>query len=81
VIIPLKQKHKARFSYPRHSGHSENGVRTHAHRPKKHNPDKFICPCGGLIKMVNVFENGKLHNVARCDKCGREEHKPSDFQA
>ena len=43
--------------------------------------EQFLCPCGGRIKMVDVFKNGKLRHVARCVKCEREERKPSDFWA
>jgi hypothetical protein len=42
---------------------------------------KFLCPCGGEVKMVSVFTNGKLLGKARCDKCNREERKPSNFKA
>lgn len=37
------------------------------------------CMCGGVVKMVSVFENGKLRNVARCTKCGDKRRKPSEF--
>jgi len=37
------------------------------------------CMCGGVVKMVGLFENGKLRNVARCTKCGDKRRKPSDF--
>jgi hypothetical protein len=40
---------------------------------------KFICPCGGEIKMKTVFENGKVKNQAECESCKRVERKPSDF--
>jgi hypothetical protein len=42
---------------------------------------KFICGCGGEIKMKLVFNTGKLRNVAECEKCRRTERKPSDFKA
>jgi hypothetical protein len=42
---------------------------------------KFFCGCGGEVKMVSVFNSGKLGIRARCDKCNREERKPSDFKA
>lgn len=41
---------------------------------------KFLCSCGGEIKMKSVFTNGKLRNVAECEKCNRKERKPSDFK-
>ena len=42
---------------------------------------KFFCNCGGEVKMKLVFDNGKLRNVAQCEKCQRQERKPSDFKA
>jgi hypothetical protein len=42
---------------------------------------KFFCGCGGEIKMKLVFNNGKLRNVAECEKCRKQERKPSDFKA
>lgn len=39
----------------------------------------FFCPCGGEVKMKTVFANGKIKNIAECDKCKRAERKPSDF--
>jgi hypothetical protein len=42
---------------------------------------KFFCGCGGEIKMKLVFNNGKLRNIAECDKCKRQERKPSEFKA
>jgi hypothetical protein len=29
--------------------------------------------------MKTVFENGKVRNLAECEKCKRTERKPSDF--
>lgn len=40
----------------------------------------FNCPCGGEVKMRSVFANGKMKNVAVCEKCGRQERKPKDFK-
>jgi hypothetical protein len=40
---------------------------------------KFFCTCGGEVKMKTLFENGKVRNVAECEKCKRVERKPSDF--
>lgn len=40
---------------------------------------KFLCTCGGEVKMKTIFENGKVRNVAECEKCKRVERKPSDF--
>jgi hypothetical protein len=39
----------------------------------------FYCPCSGEVKMKTIFENGKVRNVAECEKCKRVERKPSDF--
>ncbi len=41
---------------------------------------KFMCSCGGAVKMKNVFTKGKLRIVAHCDKCDRVERKPSHFR-
>ncbi len=40
---------------------------------------KFVCSCGGEIKMKTLFENGKVKNLAECDKCKRTERRPRDF--
>jgi hypothetical protein len=41
---------------------------------------KFLCSCGGEIKMKTLFENGKEKNLAECEKCKRTERRPSDFR-
>jgi transcription elongation factor Elf1 len=42
---------------------------------------KFRCSsCGGEVKMKTLFENGKVKNVAECEKCKRTERRPSDFK-
>lgn len=41
---------------------------------------KFTCPCGGEIIMKTMFENGKLKNIAECQKCKRTERRPKDFK-
>ena len=41
---------------------------------------KFSCSCGGEVKMKTLFENGKVKNVAECEKCKRLERRPSDFK-
>ena len=41
---------------------------------------RFECPCGGEIKMKSVFANGRLRNVAECEKCKRTERRPRDFR-
>jgi len=41
---------------------------------------KFYCQCGGEVKMKTVFENGKVKNLAECDKCKKLERRPSDFR-
>lgn len=43
--------------------------------------ERFVCSCGGEIKMKSVFSKGKLRNMAVCNKCNRSERKPSDFKA
>ena len=40
---------------------------------------KFFCTCGGEIKMKTIFDKGKVKNLAECDKCKRQERRPSDF--
>lgn len=42
--------------------------------------EQFYCTCGGQVKMKTVFTNGKLRNIAECEKCNRKERKPSDFR-
>jgi hypothetical protein len=42
---------------------------------------KFFCSCGGEVKMKLVFAKGKLRNTAECEKCHRQERKPSGFNA
>ena len=42
---------------------------------------KFLCSCGGEIKMKSVFMKGKLRPMAECEKCNRKERKPSDFRS
>jgi hypothetical protein len=41
---------------------------------------KFFCSCGGEVKMKTLFENGKIKNIAECEKCKRVERRPSDFR-
>ena len=41
---------------------------------------KFMCACGGEVKMKTLFESGKMKNVAECGKCKRLERRPSDFK-
>jgi hypothetical protein len=41
---------------------------------------KFLCSCGGEIKMKTIFESGKVKNMAECEKCKRTERRPSDFR-
>lgn len=40
---------------------------------------KFACPCGGEVKMRSVFTSGRMKHFAYCEKCKREERKPSNF--
>ena len=39
----------------------------------------FFCQCGGEIKNITIFSKSKIKVVARCNKCGTEKRKPSDF--
>jgi len=42
---------------------------------------KFMCStCGGEVKMKTLFEDGKVKNMAECEKCKRKERRPSDFR-
>jgi hypothetical protein len=41
---------------------------------------KFMCSCGGEVKMKTLFDNGKVKNQAECEKCKRVERRPSDFK-
>jgi hypothetical protein len=41
---------------------------------------KFFCSCGGEVKMKMLFQDGKVKNMAECDKCKRTERRPSDFK-
>ncbi|MFA6505385.1 MAG: hypothetical protein WCT14_04760 [Treponemataceae bacterium] len=41
---------------------------------------KFFCSCGGEVKMKTLFENGKVKNMAECEKCKRVERRPRDFK-
>ena len=41
---------------------------------------KFLCPCGGEVKMRSIFATGRMKHVAECDKCKRQERRPSDFR-
>lgn len=34
---------------------------------------------GGEIKMKSIFQNGRMKHVAICEKCKRQERRPSDF--
>ena len=41
---------------------------------------KFVCSCGGEVKMKMIFEHGKVKNHAECEKCKRVERRPSGFR-
>ncbi|MDR0723665.1 MAG: hypothetical protein LBF23_00550 [Endomicrobium sp.] len=41
---------------------------------------KFLCTCGGEVKLKTIFSAGKKKNYAECEKCKRQERKPSDFK-
>lgn len=38
--------------------------------------DSFYCQCGGPVKMVSVWNRGKLRPEARCSKCGKVARYP-----
>lgn len=78
MIVPLKKKFRTIFVHPKRAGRTDNGTRRRMHR-KGGAPDKFLCMCGGVVKMVTVFRNRKLRPVAQCQKCGKERRKPSLF--
>ena len=40
---------------------------------------KFECSCGGEIRMRSVFSKGRMKHFAFCEKCKREERRPSSF--
>jgi hypothetical protein len=40
---------------------------------------KFMCSCGGEVKMRSVFAEGRMKHFAYCEKCKREERRPRDF--
>lgn len=40
---------------------------------------KFLCPCGGEVKMRSLFANSRMRHFAYCEKCKREERRPRDF--
>ncbi|HUS50320.1 MAG TPA: hypothetical protein VMZ91_09150 [Candidatus Paceibacterota bacterium] len=41
--------------------------------------ERFQCDCGGDIKMLTSFSNGKKRHFAKCNKCGITARKPSMF--
>ncbi len=42
---------------------------------------KFIHEgCGGEIVMKTIMENGRIRNVAECQKCKKQERRPKDFK-
>ena len=41
---------------------------------------KFLCSCGGEVKMKTLFSGGKKKNYAECDNCKRQERRPQDFK-
>lgn len=41
--------------------------------------DQLLCRCGGEIKVVNMFQKGRLVPIARCLKCEASARKPSDL--
>jgi hypothetical protein len=41
--------------------------------------DKIHCACGGEIKMITRFINGKKKHLAQCQSCKKESRKPKDL--
>ncbi len=42
---------------------------------------KFFCSdCGGEVKMRSIFSNGRMKHLCECEKCKRQERRPSDFK-
>ncbi len=41
---------------------------------------KFFCGCGGEVKMRSIFKMGRMTHLAECEKCNRQERRPSDFR-
>ena len=53
-------------------------------RTQKDKTQKFFHTqggCGGEIKMIRVFQHGRLQMKARCEKCSTEKRSPSEFKA
>ena len=44
------------------------------------NAQKFFCSCGKEIKMRGIFKKGRLRWIARCEGCGTEKRRPSEFK-
>lgn len=41
---------------------------------------KYLCACGGEVKMRSIFSSGRMRSVAVCEKCSRRERRPKDFR-
>lgn len=78
MIIPLKKKFRDIFVHPKRAGKTDNGTRRRTHK-KGHEPDVLLCGCGGVVKMVSVFKNGRLREMARCTGCGDKRRRPREF--
>lgn len=46
---------------------------------KESRSDKIHCACGGEIKMITRFINGKKKHLAQCQSCKKESRKPKDL--
>jgi hypothetical protein len=70
---------EAQFSYL-HSAQKESSMAAVSKNSRTSSAtQRFFCPCGGEIKMKTLFENGKVKNLAECEKCKRTERRPRDF--
>ena len=56
-------------------GGKHKGAKTAAGQEKA----KVFCICGGEIKNVTAYENGKIKHFSRCVKCGARERLLSTF--
>jgi len=46
---------------------------------KKNGPDVFYCQCGGEVRMISVYNRGKLQTQARCKRCNRVARFPREL--
>jgi hypothetical protein len=65
--------------YPRSAGKEISMAAVSKNARTSSATQRFYCPCGGEVKMKTLFENGKVKNLAECEKCKRSERRPRDF--